>query len=87
MASNLSKRNGNNNASFSSSNPGSSASQSKSDNRLLKDCGYRNMKHFMDSYGLKISDDDDLAEAKEILKGFRKIDEETGQGQSGAARS
>ena len=32
------------------------------------------MKGFMESYGLKLWDDDDVQEAKAILDGFREMD-------------
>jgi hypothetical protein len=35
---------------------------------------YGGTKGFMDSYGLKLSDDGDVQEAKAILDGFREID-------------
>jgi hypothetical protein len=48
----------------------------KSDKQILKEGGYTGMNHFMQSYGLKIWNDDDVQEAKEIIKGFRAIDEQ-----------
>ena len=53
----------------------SSAAAPKSQYRVLKDAGYDNMNHFMQSYGLKSHDDDDLREGKAILEEFRKRDE------------
>ena len=35
---------------------------------------YGGMKGFMESYGLKLWDDDDVQEAKAILDGFREMD-------------
>ena len=35
---------------------------------------YGGMKGFMESYGLKLWDDDDVKEAKAILNEFRKMD-------------
>ncbi|ORX91753.1 hypothetical protein BCR34DRAFT_551262 [Clohesyomyces aquaticus] len=35
-----------------------------------KDAGFRNFKHFLESYGLRIYNDDDVQEGKEILKGM-----------------
>jgi hypothetical protein len=51
----------------------------KSDYRLIRDGGFRDMNHFMQSYNLKIHDHDDYQEAKQILAGFRKLDEEEAQ--------
>jgi len=48
----------------------------KSDYQILKEGGYSGMKGMMDSYGLKLYNDDDVQEAKEILKGFRAIDQQ-----------
>jgi hypothetical protein len=42
---------------------------------MVKDAGFRNMNHMMQSYGLKMCNDEDVQEAKNILNGFRKIDE------------
>lgn len=42
---------------------------------MIKDAGFSNMNSFMQSYNLKMHDDDDLQEAKAILDGLRKIDE------------
>ncbi|KAH7310048.1 hypothetical protein BKA65DRAFT_559365 [Rhexocercosporidium sp. MPI-PUGE-AT-0058] len=44
----------------------------KSDYQWLKDAGYKNMYHFMLSYGLKMHGDDDYEEGKAILKGMRE---------------
>lgn len=45
-----------------------------SQNKFLKEAGYRNFQHFMQSYGLKnIVDDDELEEAKAILSGLRQL--------------
>jgi len=35
---------------------------------------YDGMKGFMESHGLKLSNDDDVQEAKAILDGFREMD-------------
>lgn len=78
MPSNTSKNRGN--TAPTSSN---SESKPKSDYRLIKDCGYDNYLHFMQSHGLKMHSDDDHAEAKEILNKFREIDE--AQEKSGAS--
>jgi hypothetical protein len=47
----------------------------KSDYRFLKDGGYRNMQHFLQSYCLKLGDDEDLEEGKQILLGLREIEQ------------
>jgi len=48
----------------------------KSDNQILKEGGYSGMKNMMDSYGLKLSNDDDVQEAKAIIEGFRAVDQQ-----------
>lgn len=51
------------------------APQDKSDYSILKDGGYSNMNHFMQSYGLSMHKDDDVQEAKSIIEGFRQVDQ------------
>ena len=41
------------------------------------------MQKMAQSYGLDIHDDDDLYEAKEIMKGLRNIDEQQGKKRDG----
>jgi len=40
---------------------------------------YGGMKGFMESHGLKLSNDDDIQEAKAILDGYREIDAATAE--------
>jgi hypothetical protein len=40
--------------------------------RMIKEAGFDNMLTFMASYGLKIHDDEQLAEGKAILEGLRQ---------------
>lgn len=49
--------------------------QDKSNNQILKEGGFSDMKHMMDSYGLKMYEDDDVQEAKRIVEGFRQVDQ------------
>jgi hypothetical protein len=51
------------------------APKDKSDYRILKDGGFSNMNQFMQSYGLKMHNDDDIQEAKGIIEGFRQVDQ------------
>jgi hypothetical protein len=46
---------------------------------MIKDAGFNNMNHMMQSYGLKMSNHEDIQEARAILDGFRKIDEANGR--------
>jgi len=54
--------------------PRSNQPSRKSDYQIIKDGGFRDMKHFMESYGLRMHDDDDLQEAKAILQMMREND-------------
>ena len=64
------------------SNSGSNASAptGKSDYAMIKDAGFRNKNEFMLSYGLRMKNQDDYEEAKAILDGMRKIDEQQAKG-------
>jgi hypothetical protein len=57
----------------------SSSSGGKPDYRMIKDAGFNNMNHMMQSYGLKMHNHEDIQEAKAILDGYRKIDEAASQ--------
>lgn len=48
----------------------------KSDYRMLKDGGWKNMIHFMESHQLKIHEDEDVQLAKRILQEIREYDQE-----------
>ncbi|RDW79464.1 hypothetical protein BP6252_04102 [Coleophoma cylindrospora] len=39
---------------------------------VIKGAGYTGMQHMMQSYGLKIYEDDDVTEAKAIIDGIRQ---------------
>ena len=79
MPSNTNKQSSSNSgaASNNSSNPPSS--DRKSDYQMVKDAGFDNVNHMMQSYGLKMHNHEDVQEAKAILDGFRKIDEANGR--------
>ncbi|RAL66261.1 hypothetical protein DID88_005932 [Monilinia fructigena] len=47
---------------------GAEISNGKSKKRILKNAGYRGVKQFMDSYGLRLHDHQDIAAANEIIK-------------------
>jgi hypothetical protein len=47
--------------------------QDKSNNTIIKESGFSNMNHLMQSYGLKIQEPDHVYEAKQIIEGFRQI--------------
>jgi hypothetical protein len=53
----------------------SNSSDSKSQYRTIKDAGFDNMNQFMNSYGLKMYNHEDVQEAKAILEGYKRIDE------------
>ncbi|PMD49323.1 uncharacterized protein K444DRAFT_622882 [Hyaloscypha bicolor E] len=76
MPSNTSNTNKQSTSTSDSSTKASSNSSSgeKSQNQMIKDAGFSNMNRFMQSYNLKMHDDDDLREAKAILDGLRKVD-------------
>jgi len=61
------------NQSSSTSSSSTNASTPKPDYAYYKP--YGGWHGFMRSYGLKPHDDDDFQEAKDILAGFRKLDE------------
>ena len=42
----------------------------------VKNAGFTNFTHMMNSYGLKRHDEDDVQEAKAILAAFNKADQE-----------
>ena len=63
-----------NEASTSNTNASDAPSGPKTNYEYTKP--YGGMQGFMDSYGLKIWNDDDVQEAKAILDGFRKYDAE-----------
>jgi hypothetical protein len=48
----------------------------KSNNQMVREAGYDNFKDFAESYGLKMFNHEDVEEAKAILDGFRKIDQQ-----------
>ncbi|KAA8574117.1 hypothetical protein EYC84_005639 [Monilinia fructicola] len=47
-------------------------SNGKSKYKTLKDAGYRNGKHFMDSHGLRLHDDQDIATANEMIERLKQ---------------
>ncbi|CZR60126.1 uncharacterized protein PAC_10021 [Phialocephala subalpina] len=47
----------------------------KSDYQYLKEGGWKDMNHFMLSYNLRMYKDDDVQEAKSILKAFKEGDQ------------
>jgi hypothetical protein len=48
----------------------------KSNYRIVKEGGWDNMEHMMLSYGLKLYNDDDIQEAKQIIEKFREYDQQ-----------
>jgi hypothetical protein len=42
--------------------------------QMVKNAGFRNFNHFMQSYGLKMHDDDDVQEGKAILNALYQRD-------------
>jgi len=53
----------------------------KSDNQIIQESGFADMNAMMQSYGLKMWEHDDVLQAKEIIKGFRAIDEQNARDQ------
>ena len=49
-------------------------SPEKSNNQIIKEAGFTGMHGMMLSYGLKMYNDDDVQEAKQIVAGFRALD-------------
>jgi hypothetical protein len=47
----------------------------KTDYAIIKEGGWDSMHHFMISYGLKMHDDEDYAQAKQIVRAFRQHDQ------------
>ncbi|KAK5046854.1 hypothetical protein LTR84_007208 [Exophiala bonariae] len=43
-------------------------------NQMVKNAGFRNFDHFMQSYGLKMHDHDDIQEGKAILNALYRRD-------------
>ena len=54
-----------------SSNPNNDG---KSDYALIRDGGWDNRKHFMESYDLKIWNDDDIQEGRKIIEAMHEFD-------------
>lgn len=52
----------------------------KLDYAMIKDAGFRNKNEFMLSYSLRTKNQDNHEEAKAILDGMRKIDEQQVKG-------
>ncbi|KAF2490937.1 hypothetical protein BU16DRAFT_565866 [Lophium mytilinum] len=61
-------------ANNSSKSANTTSGGAKSNHQLIKDGGWDNQKHFMESYGLRLDNPADCETAKEIQKGFREID-------------
>ncbi|KAL4790053.1 hypothetical protein BDV19DRAFT_394452 [Aspergillus venezuelensis] len=57
-----------------STNITSEPSENKSQYQILKEGGYDNLPIFMNSYGMSIHNDEDVQEAKEILRRFDEND-------------
>jgi hypothetical protein len=57
----------------------------KSQYRWFRDGGYTGMPHFMATYGLKLSNDDDLEEAKAIIARMREEDQKQWEAEHGNA--
>ncbi|KAE8446608.1 hypothetical protein EG329_011801 [Mollisiaceae sp. DMI_Dod_QoI] len=49
----------------------------KSENQWLRESGWTGKKHFMESYGLKFWEDDDIQQANEILRQMRALDQKS----------
>jgi hypothetical protein len=79
MSSNTNKQSSSNSAAVGNNSSNPPSSDRKSDYRMVKDAGFDNMNRMMQSYGLKMSNHEDVLEAKAILDGFRKIDEANGR--------
>ncbi|KAL4964485.1 uncharacterized protein BDV14DRAFT_200767 [Aspergillus stella-maris] len=57
-----------------STNNSTDPSEDKSQRQILREGGYDNVPSFMNSYGMTIHNDDDVQEAKEILRRFDEYD-------------
>ncbi|KAL2830934.1 hypothetical protein BJY01DRAFT_254497 [Aspergillus pseudoustus] len=57
--------------------------KNKSQNQVLKEEGYENFKHFMDSHNLRLYNDDDVQVAKQILSRFDEFDRADANCQAG----
>ena len=61
-----------------SARPDGNTSNSKgdalSDYAFLKNAGYKHFNDFMQSYGLRVYEPDDIEEAKAILRGLKEVD-------------
>jgi inhibitor of KinA sporulation pathway (predicted exonuclease) len=79
MSSNTNKQSSSSSGAVNNNSSKAPSSDRKSDYRLIKDAGFNNMNHMMQSYGLKMSEHEDIQEARAILDGFRKIDEANGR--------
>lgn len=53
--------------------PSDTAPKDQGCNRFIKNAGYSNMSDFMLSHGLRISNNDDVQEAKAIREGLRGV--------------
>lgn len=51
--------------------PPETAPKDQSNYKFLKEAGYDNMPHFMDTYGLRLGNHDDVEEAKVIRQGLK----------------
>lgn len=47
-----------------------------SDSRMVKGCGFRSMYDFMPSYGLKMHNDEDYEEGKQIIQALREAQQQ-----------
>ncbi|PMD28530.1 hypothetical protein NA56DRAFT_742660 [Hyaloscypha hepaticicola] len=79
MSSNTNKQSSSSSGAVNNNSSKAPSSDRKSDYRLIKDAGFNNMNHMMQSYGLKMSEHEDIQEARAILDGLRKIDEANGR--------
>jgi hypothetical protein len=50
--------------------------KNKSDATILREGGWGDMNSFMLSYNLRIHNDDDVQEARQILEGYRQQDQQ-----------